>query len=240
MSLFEINYSKINAWLFCPYLYQFSYIEKKYPPRTPPSSLGTSLHRALRRYGENKTDLEGLLIAYEESWENSGYDTPQLMMEYYRKGARMLEDFWLAERDNDSRILAAEKDFEFILGDFAVRGTIDRVDKRKDGTIELIEYKTGESEKYSEEIKKSLQLDIYALALKRAMNLEVSAASFWLLASGRKIEIKYDPLRFSETEKFLLKVGGEIKAQEYSRKGDCNLCQISGLCKFSEIKKEKN
>lgn len=237
MSLFEINYSKINAWLFCPYLYHFSYIERKYPPRTPASSLGTSLHRALRKYGENKTDLDGLLIAYEESWENSGYDSPQIMMEYYRKGSRMLEDFWLAERYNDGRIIAVEKEFEFILEDFVVRGTIDRIDKRKDSTIELIEYKTGDSEKYSQEIKENLQLDIYAVALKKAMNLDVSVASFWLLAFGKKIEIAYDCLRFSNTEKFLLKVGGEIKSKKYSRKGDCALCQIAKLCKFSDIKK---
>lgn len=237
MSFFEINYSKINAWLYCPYLYQFSYIEKKYPPRNPPSSLGTSIHRALKRYALENLDLEGLLSAYEESWENSGYETPQLMMEYYRKGARMLENFWISERERESRILAAEKDFEFILGDLTVRGTIDRIDKKKDGKIELIEYKTGESEKYAQEIYESLQLDIYALALKKAMNLEVYSVSFWLMAFNEKIEIPYDYSRFEATEKFLLKTGSEIKNIAFDRKGDCGFCQISSLCRYSEKKK---
>ncbi|MEW5952029.1 MAG: PD-(D/E)XK nuclease family protein [Elusimicrobia bacterium] len=237
MSFFEINYSKINAWLYCPYLYQFSYIEKKYPPRNPPSSLGTSIHRALKRYAMENPDLEGLLSAYEESWENSGYETPQLMMEYYRKGARMLENFWISERERESRILAAEKDFEFILGDLAVRGTIDRIDKKKDGKIELIEYKTGESEKYAQEIYESLQLDIYALALKKAMNLEVYSVSFWLMAFNEKIEIPYDYSRFEATEKFLIKTGSEIKNLIFDRKGDCEFCQISSLCRYSEKKK---
>ncbi|GAB4032726.1 MAG: hypothetical protein Fur0012_11590 [Elusimicrobiota bacterium] len=236
MSPFEINYSKINSWLFCPYLYFFVYIEKKYPPRNAPSSLGTSLHRALRDYGSGNLDLEGLLIAYEEGWENSGYETPQLMMEYYRKGKKMLEDFWISERDRKSRILSAEKDFEFALGELIVRGTIDRIDRLPDGRIELIEYKTGESEKYSEALASNLQLDIYALALKRAMNLEVSFISFVLLAFNKKITLPYDPSRLAKTEEFLVKTGEEIKTMNPTRKGDCSSCQINKLCRYSENK----
>ncbi len=234
MSLFEINYSKINAWLFCPYLYSFVYVEKKYPPRNPASSLGTSIHRALREYGRERLDLEGLFFAYDQSWENSGYESPQLMMEYYRKGKKMLENFWLSEMERNSSIIACEKDFEFTLGEFAVRGTIDRIDKMADGRIELIEYKTGENEKYSELIKNSLQLDIYSLAIKRAMNMEVSYTSMILLAFDKKITQAYDTSRFVKTEEFILKIGEEIRSMNFSRKGDCSKCQIAKLCRYRE------
>ena len=62
----ELNYSKIQAYLNCPFLYRFIYVERKFAPQTPFSSLGLSVHRALARYHAGGRDLSDLLMYYED------------------------------------------------------------------------------------------------------------------------------------------------------------------------------
>jgi len=231
--LFELNYSKINSYMFCPHLYEYVYVKKKYVPHNPYSSLGISLHRTLKKYALGKLDLESLFIAYEESWENSGYSSPKEMMEFYNKGNKMLESFWLNEQSMDNQIIFAEKDFEFKLEDFIIRGTIDRVDKRKDGSYELIEYKTGgDDEKYAGNINNNLQLLIYALGLKESFSIEIFYLSVYMISSGHKMTEKFDISKNMETTAFLKDMGDKIKNLKFERKGNCSICQIKNLCEF--------
>lgn len=230
-NFFELNYSKINSYNFCPFLYKFIYIEGKYTPFNAYSSFGLSIHKTLDKYAKNKGDFNDLLIYYEECWRHEGYNSPSEMMEFYLKGKKILENFWLREQSKNSEIIFSEKDFEFDLDEFKIKGTIDRVDRLKNGKIELIEYKTGNEERDIERLKNDKQLAIYAVGLKRCYNLVPDYISFYLLSLDSVVTVDYDVINENKILEYLKDIGKKIINGDFSRKGNCNICIIKNLCK---------
>lgn len=233
--LFELNYSKLNAYSFCPFLYRYIYLEGKYPPHNAYSSFGISIHRTLERYAACKGDLESLFVYYEEAWKHEGYASPAEMMEFYRKGKRVLENFWLKEQESDSVIVLYEKNFDFEVGKFRVKGTIDRVDRQKNGKLEIIEYKTGLEERSEENLRKDRQLGIYALGLKNSFKMSPDYISFYLVSLDKKITAEYVPEMEERTRAYVSELGEKLLKAETGPKGKCESCQIRNLCPESVI-----
>ncbi|MBI4656317.1 MAG: PD-(D/E)XK nuclease family protein [Elusimicrobia bacterium] len=226
----ELNYSKIKAYLNCPFLYRYAYVEGKYAPHNPQSSLGVSVHRAIEEYSKRGGDLNDLFVYYETGWLNQGYPSPRESMEFYRKGSEILENYWLGEQGRDSEIILVERDFEFSFEKWKVKGTMDRVDRLKDGSHELIDYKMGFEDRNDHDISGSLQLGIYAIGLKRAFNIEVKKLTYWLLLKSEKISCLYNPGNEEKIFSVLRDTGEKILREDYSKKGNCSACQIKKRC----------
>lgn len=234
---FELNYSKVRAYLNCPHLYSYIYLERRYPPHTPFSSLGVSVHRALDRFHSEGGGLEGLFLYYDEGWLNQGYDTPARTLEFYGKGRGILENYWRAgQGGSGAEIIFTEKDFEFPFERWRIRGTMDRVDRLASGGHEIIDYKMGFEPRTRGDLEKDLQLAIYAMALKRAFALEAASVSWVLLATGEKLSVPWDPSREGAVLDLLRETGEKILALDLSRKGNCASCSIRKLCSQSEAK----
>ena len=260
---FELNFSKVKAYLNCPHLYKYLYLDRNYAPHTPFSALGISVHRALNRYhsdsrelsrsfgGSAKCDMSGisgkdggsepkegglsdLMLYYDESWHHHGFETPQQTLEFYAMGRKILENYRKAEIDAAlADIVFTEKEFEFEFERWRVRGTIDRVD-RVNGGYELIDYKMGFEPKTPEDLKSDLQLSIYAIGLKKAFNMEVKTISWLLLIKGEKISAPYDPSGEERVLALLRETGEKILALDLSRKGSCAFCAIRKLCAVAD------
>lgn len=230
----ELNYTKLKAWLDCPQLYKYCYIDKKYPPHTPFSALGISVHRALDRYHSQGGGLDGLVRYYDEGWHNGGFATPQQTIEFYNLGRKILENYWRADTAADRpETVFTERDFEFEFERWRVRGTIDRVD-RVPGGYEVLDYKMGFEERTPEDLKKDLQLAIYALALKKAFGMEPRSLAWFLLVKGEKLSVPYDPASEEAVMRLLRDTGEKILALDLSRKGNCASCAIKRLCEYGD------
>jgi len=235
--MFEINYSKINSYLFCPYLYKFSYIDRKYTQHNPKTSFGLSIHKTLKDFAQKKLDLKRLLFAYEENWCNYGYTSPQQMLEYYDMGIEMLKKFYNAELTNNSKILYSEDIFKVEINDDVVlRGTVDRVDKTADGKIEIVDYKMGFEEKENGYEKNSLQLKIYAYGISKKYSINIDYISYYFLMNQKKIRIEYKP--DDDLIPFLIDCYKKIQFPVFDRKGRCDICLAKNLCEFSDFKKD--
>lgn len=230
----ELNYTKVKAYLDCPHLYKYCYIDKKFSPHTPFSSLGISVHRALDRYHSKGGGLDGLMLYYDEGWHNAGYGAPQQCMEFYGLGRRILENYWRADTAADRpETVFTEREFEFEFERWRIRGTIDRVD-RVPGGYEVLDYKMGFEDRTAEDLKKDLQLAIYALALKKAFGMEPRSLAWFLLVKGEKLSIPYDPASGDAVLSLLRDTGEKILALDLSRKGNCAVCAIRRLCEYGD------
>ncbi|OGS07079.1 MAG: hypothetical protein A2270_05280 [Elusimicrobia bacterium RIFOXYA12_FULL_51_18] len=234
---FELNYSKVKAYLDCPSLYKYIYIEHNYTPHTPFSALGISVHRALDRYHSAGGGLEDLMRYYDEGWHHHGFDTPQQTLEFYGFGRRILENYRKAEQSSErTEIVFTEKEFEFEFERWRVRGTIDRVDRAPGGGYEIIDYKMGFEPKTLENLEKDLQLAMYAIGLKKAFNMEVKTVSWLLLVKGEKVSAPHNPSREESVLALLRDTGEKILALDLSRRGNCPSCPIRKLCSRSDAK----
>ena len=234
----ELSYSRLRAYLDCPWLYRTIYVERKRPPLTPSSSLGLSVHRALELYhGRKARSWERLLEFYDACWLREGYESQAQSRAYYERGFKMLRGYWDLDQERKSEVLFVEKEFSFPLGRHRLRGIIDRVDAWPDGTYEVIDYKTV-SELWSEErLKQDLQLSIYGLALRRVWNLLPARLSIYFLDHGRILGVPYHPQRDGEVEAKVLEVARGILEERFEPDAShCPSCDLRQTCPYSVAK----
>lgn len=237
----ELNYSKVQAYLNCPLLYRFIYVDRRFAPQTPFSSLGLSVHRALARYHAGGRDLSDLVRHYEDAWLHHGYESAQQSMEFYARGAETLEKWWAYNQEHKAEIIYWERQFDFPFERWTIKGTIDRVDRLPGGAVELIDYKMGFEGKTEADVTASLQLSIYAIGLARAFKLKVGAVSYLVLtgASGPcKVSVPYDPSTEEKTLNLLRETGEKILDMDMTARGDCSRCPIRKTCHESKAKED--
>lgn len=230
----ELNYSKVRTYRQCPVLYEHVYIFRRRQPLTPDSSLGISLHRALDAfYGEpGERAIDQLLECYDANWLGAGYAGPIEQLEYHHKGRELLRRFWQTERDSKASVDSAERDFEFPYKQWKIRGTVDRVDLRPDGTWEVIDYKTGPEEITAATVRDSVQLGIYAIGAQRAWNINPTEVSVWCLSAGQKISVPRDEAKDEEILKLFEDTGTDILRGVYKpNHGHCAFCTLRPACR---------
>ncbi len=229
----EISYSQLRAYLNCPWLYKLRYIKGRRVSLTPPASLGLSIHGALETFHAKKgADFEALLDAFEERWVHKGYASAVEQMEWHRKGEEILKTYWECESKSASRIVGVEREFVFPLENHKVRGKIDRIDQRPDGSYEVVDYKTHLDVASEEVTAADLQLRIYALAARHSLKLKPAWLSFYYVAAGGKVTVPYDGSGERELKALLAGVADEIASERESEpdRTFCPKCDYRTIC----------
>jgi len=93
----------------------------------------------------------------------------ELMKEYLKEGidedrsCRIMEIFWIRNRNDIQKASITEQDFKFMLDGFAFSGRIDRIDDLGNNRVRIVDYKTGGEPTKD---KRELQLLLYAIAVQ--------------------------------------------------------------------------
>ncbi len=116
--------------------------------------IGTAVHSALQRFEENKEnrikDREWLLQLMREDFERAGVPESRIKQLWaVRRNACDGYLQWQTEQDPDTRTVGIESygKWKLILSngtEFTVSGQADRIDKLKDGTLAIYDFKTGD------------------------------------------------------------------------------------------------
>lgn len=191
---------------------------------------------AKRKIGEELLSEKRLMELYAEFWQNDGYASKDEREKYKVKGRDALKKFLASYKNEPAReILFLEKKFSFKVGTDVIKGAIDRVDKLSDGTLEVVDYKTGKT-KDKLEFKDKRQLILYQLFLEEFLGIKVSALSYYYLESGEKRS-------FTATEKDITKLRTDVMAEIAAIKSRdfaptpspmCQFCDFNSICEFRE------
>jgi RecB family exonuclease len=136
-------------------------------------SFGTTLHRVLQRFHDSGdmgvTTTAEVLAAYEESWIDAGFSSAEEMAEAYGEGKEILERHVAAtlERPQEAKTLFVERQLRYDFGDFVLIGRLDRVDEYEDGTLEVVDYKSGRATVAAEDISSDIAMSCYQLLLRK-------------------------------------------------------------------------
>jgi superfamily I DNA/RNA helicase/RecB family exonuclease len=133
-----------------------------------PAALGTLIHSVAARApaGATREDLERLL---DDEWASVDFGPRWYTANQRAKAGRMLARLaaWLHDSAEKGRQpVAVEQDFEADLGIARLRGRVDRIDRGSDGSLVVVDYKTGTSKPKSEDIAQHPQLAAYQLAVE--------------------------------------------------------------------------
>ncbi len=232
----RLSFSQIDMYQTCPQKYKFRYI---YKIPTPPRGYfiyGGVQHRVLEEFFQKikngePVSAQTLEQLYEYHWQQGGYLDTLQQTEYKKRGYEELREFYEQHKETFRAPLALEEDFNFTVDGHRITGRIDRIDALGEDGVEVIDYKTGKP-RNQENADKSLQLSIYAIAVKEKLNKESKLLSFYYLTSNEKISSTRSEQDLETTKGKILNVAEQILAENFKPcKGNyCDWCDYKPIC----------
>ncbi|MDR1243998.1 MAG: PD-(D/E)XK nuclease family protein [Endomicrobium sp.] len=238
---FKISYSRINAYLFCPYRYKLIYIDNLYAPVNADITFGHIIHRTLEQFCDGKKKSHDELVdCYNSSWKNNGFASPWQIFEYYVRGNKILKNYYESFKKSKTEIVYVEKSFDANIGKYKFVGIIDRIDKHPDGTYEVMDYKTHINIWEQEKVDKDLQLTFYAYACKNIFGFNPNKISVYFLSENKKIYTKRTQDDINKAIDIALDVAEKIASENFQEDmSKCSLCNFHFKCKYSKERKEE-
>lgn len=238
-----LSYSQIQTFDICPLHYKLHYLLHIPTSPQPALSFGISIHSALREFFERAlqgetVDIKDIPEILASVWSREGYAGKAHAQAAYDGALKILTNYIEKNYDPKKLPLSLEKQFQFLLGGIKLGGRIDRIDKLPDGTIEIIDYKTGRNSLDEKQIKNNLQLAIYTLAAKtipeviREFKTSQVKVSLHYLELGKIISgtlVKDDLEKASQK---ILAKAEEIEKSDFacSKSVFCENCEYKLLC----------
>jgi DNA helicase-2/ATP-dependent DNA helicase PcrA len=230
----ELSASAIEAYDRCPLKYSLQKLWRL--PEEPSAALqyGSAMHTALKDFydaakqGRRRTAEETVEI-FMRLFESAKIEEDLQRQLYQRQGAEQLRQF-VAARDIEEPpdVVATEKPIRFMIEDVTIIGRIDRIDRAADGTLVVIDYKTG-NPKNDLDASTSVQLGLYGLAIQLEGNT-VGRMVFYNLEDNSTAETeRINEQKLHET---VLEVAAGIRAGRFHPKPgfQCNYCGYRSLC----------
>jgi DNA helicase-2/ATP-dependent DNA helicase PcrA len=243
----RLTYYPTDDYLTCPFKYKIAHVLGLKPPPDQSLGYGNTFHTAIQAYHRAKMDgqpftFSQIEAAFNEAWSGVGFESPQHEAERKAKGLQQLKAFYDEEEASGLNPWRIEHKFDAPL-DAHTRlvGRMDRVDKRPDGTVVITDYKTSAKDtqdKADEEVKKSLQLAIYALAYQAETGSLPDELELRFLEHGLRASLKPDQEYIDKKKAEILEAARGIRAAEFEATPSfkCRFCAYSAICPYAETK----
>jgi ATP-dependent helicase/DNAse subunit B len=231
---FVISPTKLRIYSACEAKYRLEYIDKigKFYHRSRAGfAFGNSLHRALDQFhnagGVEAVPAEELTASLEQLWVAKGYSGEEQEAEYRAEGLRILQEYHAAQQaavaDSADReeapppkVLFTEKTLRIDLSpEVALSGRVDRVDEHHDGSLEIVDYKSGRESVTEDDVAGSLALRIYQLLLKRKYPERRVFATLVALRTGAQASHELDETEQGNLAAECLETGETIRNKDW-------------------------
>lgn len=242
----SLSYSSIDLYLRCPLQYKLGYIDRLKRKPKHYFSFGSSLHEAVENFyslkvGEPPT-LKEFLETYKKNWVSEGYENQEQEQAYFRKGQEILTEFYRLHAADYRMPFTRERSFNLTINGINFAGVIDKVEKLPEGTLEVIDYKSGDEPPDRQRMKKDLQLSIYHLAVEENWGIPVEKLTLYHLNTNTPISVpgrKKEELE--ETKRIIADIAHKIERQEFQPNYDMNKCPCDWpeYCPYFKHKFEK-
>lgn len=221
----RFSFSQLESFDHCPWSYWRDHILKIPVAPNPHMTFGRVIHTVLRDWlsvllsggqidlfgavGRPDLSWERLKKIYDSHWDDGGYVNREEAEAFRRLGQKMLKDLQTDfSTAPPSQVLYLEKKFLAKIGGHVLECVIDRVDQLPDGTVEIVDYKTGQA-KIKPTFEDKRQLLLYQLAWEQLADRPISRLTYYYLKTGDKVSFVAKP---AELEKIQLWIINTIKA----------------------------
>ncbi|MBT4153913.1 MAG: ATP-dependent helicase [Candidatus Magasanikbacteria bacterium] len=259
----KFSFSQVRSYQSCPYQYKLGSILKIPTRGNARFSYGQSMHLTLQKFYEHmleansaaqgslfeapvKKETDGLIVMsldkllelYKRCFIHDWYESAANKKEYYALGLASIKAFYESHKDDWQVPLAIEAWFSVDVQGNTMHGRIDRIDQLPDGSLEIIDYKTGTpKEKLSADDK--LQLLLYQHAAQSLPEFRhvgpVSKLTFYYLNDNTKVSFLGKDTELEKMRDNIGEVLGGIQGREFSAtpsQRNCGFCDFRDICSF--------
>ena len=242
-----------DALQTCPFSFQEKFLTKavREPTfrSTPASRMGQNVHAALdifyRRGGCLNLSEMDLLDLFNQKWDSDGFSSIEEELTYKQEASRLLRNYYASSVHEPSCQLRTTETFHttataVTLGQHKVtlRGRFDRLDLYGDGTLEVIDYKTGNAgaglpgqEEFAARLSNLIYFRLAKDLFPEAREITVS---HYYLRSQRKISVRYtsEVIQVARTELEILLDELEVGVAPTLVNQNCAWCLVrkAGRC----------
>lgn len=236
----RLSPSRINVFRQCRQQYKFLYIDKlgdQYFRAKPFFTMGNHVHATLKDFFNvpvGSRTVETITQLLQKNWRRYqvGFRSAEDEQRWLGKAQLQLSNF-VQNTDVTIEPLSMEWTFETAIAPGVIlNGRIDRIDRYPDGTLHIIDYKTGNIPQEME----WTQVHLNALAATRNLNLPVSKISYLYLSSCTFASLTISPEDIDRTNWELLQVIQAIKKEKnhFPSVGKwCSRCDFRSICSRS-------
>jgi putative RecB family exonuclease len=169
--------SKITSFTNCPLAFRFSVIDHLPEPPSPAALKGTLVHRALellfQEYPRGSRSRSAAHASLERAWqelrdeengelEGLGLDEAATAA-FIGDAHELVGRYFELEDPDDVRVVGLELHVSVNLDGVTVRGIIDRLDELEDGSLVVVDYKTGRAPRQEQSRSRLGGVQLYAL-----------------------------------------------------------------------------
>ena len=245
----SLSPSRASDFMTCPLLYRFRVLDRLPQKPSAAATRGTVVHSVLERLfdlpaAERLPEQAHALLAPE--WARLLAEEPELAtlfvdgegeQEWLTSAQGLLDAYFALEDprrlEPAERELYVECDLESGL---RLRGYVDRLDEAPDGSLRVVDYKTGRAPHDSYEGKALFQMKFYALVLWRLRGEVPRMLQLLYLGSGEVLRYQPDEADLRATERKIQALAAAIATA--TERGDwrpnpsklCGWCDHQALC----------
>ncbi len=241
--MFRASAFKLNMFDTCGQQYKFTYIDhldKQYKQPKPYLTMGAHVHNALHDFYQKLEPSERTYEKLEEllrqRWRENrqGFSSLEDEKKWGIKALQMLRLYHHRTNIEQTPVLLEDFYDTQITEDITLLGRIDRADLLPDGSLHVIDYKTG---KYDEENVGDLQLQLYAMIVGANRKEPVTKASYLYLQSMMWHTIDIVPEELAKAVEVVRQQVESIKAEKEFLPNPnryCSSCDFLPICPARE------
>lgn len=247
MSAFVVSPFKMTMFRQCPQKYKFQYIDKlasQFKTPRPYLTMGTHVHSALRDFfliqPVSARTLQVLHNLLRKHWrtDRQGFESVEEEKKWGEKALGLLEKFFNTQNITITPFKVEESYEVQLNSDLSLMGKIDRLDENEDGSLKIIDYKTGKQPGDSDLfLKDDLQLIAYVCIVTKKLNRLVNEASCLYLETNDMITLHPTPEVLEDGLNRIQQVIDSIQMErEFAPNPNrlCSYCDYLSICPARE------
>jgi len=237
----RLNPHQIDDYLTCPKKFEYVHVLKVPITNNWQVVYGNIFHGVIGNYFANKLEgkdlsLDDLKAHYAKLWKSDGFETHEQEAEKRRAGLLAIENFFNAQQKSTEKILSVEEQFEFGLEGVRISGRFDSIFSNG-SEKSIVDFKTSdikEEEKGIERVKKSTQMQVYALAGLDKDGV-VPETALYFVESGVVSKHIFKEKEIEKIKSKVIKAFEGINGQKYDATpgvNQCHWCAFKDICPY--------